>query len=58
MKVCTDLGASYIDVREVFGILLKNGNDYHAGDGMHLDKYGYELFINKFVQIIKLDLKL
>jgi lysophospholipase L1-like esterase len=52
-QLCSNIGANYINANDVFGELLKNGNDYHMGDGIHLDKLGYKIFIDKLTQIIK-----
>jgi lysophospholipase L1-like esterase len=51
-KVCESKSAQYIEVDKIFGELLKNGNDYHMGDGIHLDKLGYGVFIDKLVELI------
>jgi len=44
--------AQLIDSPNAYGELLKNGNDYHMGDGIHLNEAGYDLFIKQLTHIL------
>lgn len=37
---------------DIYGKTLKNGNDYHFGDGLHLNQHGYEAVIDELIHII------
>jgi lysophospholipase L1-like esterase len=52
-KVCQKHSVRYVDSPTVYGNLLKSGNDYHMGDGVHLDEKGYEVFIDQVAKVIK-----
>lgn len=51
-QVAIKNGASVIDSQRTYGELLKSGNDYHVGDGIHLNEVGYDILIEELVRLI------
>lgn len=45
--------AQIVELNTIEGKLLRNGNDYHLGDGIHLNEEGYEIFIEEVSKLIK-----
>ena len=57
-KLALDMNVSVIDSGEIYGSLLKQGNDYHMGDGVHLNEFGYDVFIGELTDaVIEADLR-
>lgn len=51
-KIALYNSAQIVELNKVEGNLLKNGNDYHLGDGIHLNPDGYEIFIEEVSKLI------
>ena len=50
--ICLQNNVEVIDLWDFFIKLQSEKKDYHIDDGVHINDFGYEIFINKLVEII------